>query len=127
MSEDKNNHQLQVLENALLETNQKLLEIGATVYDYQPESEIMLNERLNKILGDYKEIYKLKDSLNYKIPVQVLDCIEEDINPDQFSKDFLERTAAENQFTNGKLSAFGDFYESLNAKFNSEFPKLNGK
>ncbi|OLY78046.1 Mediator of RNA polymerase II transcription subunit 10 [Smittium mucronatum] len=93
------------VENLLLDISESLLEIGVTVYDYQPESEILLHERVDKLFKKFSSLNSLSKDLSLPIPIDVLNCVEENISPDLYNKDFFERLAAENQFSNGKCRA----------------------
>ncbi|KAI8981842.1 mediator complex, subunit Med10, partial [Mycotypha africana] len=50
--------------------------------------------------------------------------IEQGRNPDLFTQAFVERTATENQFTNGKIKAVSEFRTLLSEEFNKSFPDL---
>ncbi|OMJ21843.1 Mediator of RNA polymerase II transcription subunit 10 [Smittium culicis] len=101
------------VEDLLLEITEALAEIGVTVYDYQPESELLLHERVDKLIKKFSLLNSLSKNLNLSIPAEILNCIEENINPELYNKDFLERTAAENQFLNGKSIAISKLSSSL--------------
>ncbi|PVV00069.1 hypothetical protein BB559_000137 [Furculomyces boomerangus] len=109
------------IETSLLETVEALLEIGVTVYDYQPESEIILHERVDKLIKKYKEIQSISKDVDINVPVEILSCVEENINPNVFNKDYFERAAAENQFTNGKLDAVQNYLKVLQDELQDEF------
>ncbi|PWA03353.1 hypothetical protein BB558_000481 [Smittium angustum] len=115
------NIQRNKIETSLLETVEALLEIGVTVYDYQPESEIILHERVDKLIKKYKEIQSISKDVDINVPVEILSCVEENINPNVFNKDYFERAAAENQFTNGKLDAVQNYLKVLQDELQDEF------
>ncbi|ORY98898.1 transcription factor subunit Med10 of mediator complex-domain-containing protein, partial [Syncephalastrum racemosum] len=50
--------------------------------------------------------------------------VEHGKNPDIFTQGFVERTATENQFTNGKIKAVDEFRSILSEEFSKSFPDL---
>ncbi|KAF1798075.1 transcription factor subunit Med10 of mediator complex-domain-containing protein, partial [Mucor lusitanicus] len=58
------------------------------------------------------------------ILISSLSFVEHGKNPDIFTQAFVERTATENQFTNGKIKAVGEFRQLLSDEFTKSFPDL---
>ncbi|KAJ2815439.1 RNA polymerase II mediator complex subunit [Coemansia sp. 'formosensis'] len=67
-------------------------------------------------------MHLLKDRLNVNVPEEVLTYIKDGRNPDEFTSQFMERLASENQFTNGKISALTNFKQEYEAKIRELFP-----
>ncbi|KAF9586175.1 Mediator of RNA polymerase II transcription subunit 10 [Lunasporangiospora selenospora] len=94
------------LELKLKELIECLLELSITVYDFQPESNPLVHQKIQELISQLSEVDSYKEKLmDMMIPMEVLGYIEDGKNPDLFTKSFVECVAGENQFTNGKISA----------------------
>ncbi|KAI9146088.1 transcription factor subunit Med10 of mediator complex-domain-containing protein [Paraphysoderma sedebokerense] len=119
MSEPRN--QLELKLKDIVET---LFELAITAFDFQPDSsQSLIFERMNKYISQLQSLQELQEQLDMHIPFDVLRYIEDARNPDIFTKEFVERTAAENQFTNGKVEAFKDFRAVLETEIEQAFPE----
>ncbi|RUS17615.1 transcription factor subunit Med10 of mediator complex-domain-containing protein [Endogone sp. FLAS-F59071] len=92
------------LEKSLNELTHSLLELGIMVHDFQPGTHVI--DKINQVTNHYMTIDKIKDNISsLYVPEEVVKYVEEARNPDIFTQSFVERAAAENQFTNGKIQA----------------------
>lgn len=107
--------------NALLES---LLEACIVINDFQPESTDLMYQKVNEIVQHYRSIDNIKDGLTTHVPLDVINLIDEAKNPDLFNRDFVDRLAAENQFTNGKVSAVADLRDVFAKELSEQFPHL---
>ncbi|KAG2215189.1 hypothetical protein INT46_001465 [Mucor plumbeus] len=114
----------QSTEDKLNELLQKLFELSVIVYDFQPDGNKLVWKKINDIIEHYKEIDDLKDGIDSFIPEEVINFVEHGKNPDIFTQGFVERAATENQFTNGKIKAVGEFRQLLSDEFTKSFPDL---
>ncbi|KAI8382352.1 mediator complex, subunit Med10 [Blakeslea trispora] len=114
----------QEVEDQLNELLQKLFELSVIVYDFQPDGNKLVWKKINSIIEHYKEIEQLKDGIDSFIPEEVINFVEHGKNPEIFTQGFVERTATENQFTNGKINAVKEFRELLSGEFTKSFPDL---
>ncbi|CAO3618990.1 unnamed protein product [Cunninghamella blakesleeana] len=94
------------------------------VYDFQPDRNKLVWNKVNSVIEKYKTINELKDELNLFIPEEVINYVENGKNPDLFTQGFISRAATENQFTNGKIQAIDDFRSLLSDEFAKSFPDL---
>ncbi|CEP14746.1 hypothetical protein [Parasitella parasitica] len=111
-------------EDKLNELLQKLFELSVIVYDFQPDGNKLVWKKINDIIEHYKELDDLKDGVDSFIPEEVINFVEHGKNPDIFTQRFVERAATENQFTNGKIKAVGEFRQLLTEEFTKSFPDL---
>ncbi|KAG0235392.1 RNA polymerase II mediator complex subunit [Actinomortierella wolfii] len=111
------------LELKLKELIETLLEFSITVYDFQPESNALVQEKIRDLIGQLTAIDNFKDKLDMMIPMEALSYIEDGKNPDLFTQSFVERVAGENQYTNGKLFAMKTFESALLDNLGLSFPK----
>ncbi|KAF9978679.1 Mediator of RNA polymerase II transcription subunit 10 [Actinomortierella ambigua] len=110
------------LELKLKELIETLLEFSITVYDFQPESNTLVQEKIRDLIGQLTAIDGFKDKLDMMIPMEALSYIEDGKNPDLFTQSFVERVAGENQYTNGKIFAMKTFESALLENLGMAFP-----
>ncbi|KAG0338046.1 Mediator of RNA polymerase II transcription subunit 10 [Podila horticola] len=113
----------QDLELKLKELIECLLELSITVYDFQPESNSLVHQKIQELISQISDIEAFKDKLDIMVPMEVLSFIEDGKNPDLFTKSFIECVAGENQFTNGKITAMKSFESSLTQNLGAVFPE----
>ncbi|GJJ72363.1 mediator of RNA polymerase II transcription subunit 10 [Entomortierella parvispora] len=113
----------QDLELKLKELIECLLELSITVYDFQPESNSLVHQKIQELIAQISEIDGFKDKLEMMVPMEVLGFIEDGRNPDHFTKSFIESVAGENQFTNGKITAMKTFEDALTQNLGNIFPE----
>ncbi|KAI8148959.1 transcription factor subunit Med10 of mediator complex-domain-containing protein [Fennellomyces sp. T-0311] len=112
------------LEEQLNDLLQILFELSVMVYDFQPDGNQLVWNKINTILEHYQKIDELKDSIDTYIPEEVINFVEHGRNPDIFTQGFVERAASENQFTYGKIKAVDDFKSILSDEFAKHYPEL---
>ncbi|KAJ1935714.1 RNA polymerase II mediator complex subunit [Linderina pennispora] len=100
-----------------------LSQISVSVSNYESADEQVLQQRVENLVRSYSEMHAMKESLDANIPMEVLNFIEDGRNPDEFTRNFTERVAAENQFTNGKISALSNFKQEFEAQLKESFPE----
>ncbi|POY74089.1 hypothetical protein BMF94_2901 [Rhodotorula taiwanensis] len=70
-------------------------------------------------------LYAQKDSVNeINIPIEVINLVDQGKNPHLHTKNFVERLAGENMYTNGILSGISDYRDLLRAQLGDAFPEL---
>ncbi|KAI8098623.1 transcription factor subunit Med10 of mediator complex-domain-containing protein [Halteromyces radiatus] len=114
----------QEVEEQLHDLLQVLFELSVMVYDFQPDGNKLVWNKINSVLDHYKTIDQLKNGLNEFIPEEVISYVENGKNPDLFTQAFTSRTASENQFTHGKIKAVENFRSLLSDEFAKSFPDL---
>ncbi|KAJ2783817.1 RNA polymerase II mediator complex subunit [Coemansia javaensis] len=100
-----------------------LAQIRASVQNPEHADEAVLGERVERLVKRYGEMFDMKDRLNVNIPEEVLAHIKDGRNPDEFTSQFAERVASENQFTNGKIAALTNFKREFEARLREFFPE----
>ncbi|KAI8098145.1 mediator complex, subunit Med10 [Gilbertella persicaria] len=118
----ENSDSRQQVEEQLNDLLQKLFELSVIVYDFQPDGNKLVWKKI--IIEHYKEIEQLKDGIDVFVPEEVINFVEHGKNPEIFTQGFVERTATENQFTNGKVAAVKEFKDLLSEEFTKSFPDL---
>ncbi|KAI7883911.1 hypothetical protein K492DRAFT_158948 [Lichtheimia hyalospora FSU 10163] len=112
------------LEGEINDILQVLFELSVVVFDFQPEGNQLVRNKINTIIEHYRKIDELKKDIDTFIPEEVINFVEHGKNPDLFTQGFVERTASENQFTYGKVKAVNEFRSILADEFEKSFPDL---
>lgn len=104
-----------VIEQSLEQVIQSLLELGICASDVQETALESSNGQPGGLIG--RKTVQLVESLSnlhsirspggdgLMIPLEVINQVDQGRNPHLFTKDFIERLAGENMYTNGILSA----------------------
>ncbi|KAJ2615242.1 RNA polymerase II mediator complex subunit [Coemansia sp. RSA 1694] len=113
----------EAMERKIQESLETLSQIRVTVMNHESADEQVLQQRVDRLVRGYADMHLLKDRLNVNVPEEVLTYIKDGRNPDEFTSQFMERLASENQFTNGKISALTNFKQEYEAKIREFFPE----
>ncbi|KAJ2901141.1 RNA polymerase II mediator complex subunit [Coemansia aciculifera] len=113
----------EAIEKKIQESLETLSQIRVTVMNHESADEHVLQQRVDRLIRGYADMHLLKDRLNVNVPEEVLTYIKDGRNPDEFTSQFMERLASENQFTNGKISALTNFKQEYEAKIREFFPE----
>ncbi|OZJ02218.1 hypothetical protein BZG36_04720 [Bifiguratus adelaidae] len=125
MSNGEGEGSRKALETRLTDTINCLYELSVMVYDFQEESgNQLVQNKINQLVNHYAEIDKLKDELDMTVPEEVVNLVQDGKIPDLFTQAFIERAAAENQYTNGKVAAVKDFRDRLASELLHNFPDM---
>ncbi|KAJ2739030.1 RNA polymerase II mediator complex subunit [Coemansia sp. BCRC 34490] len=113
----------EVIETKIREALETLSQIRVTVMNHESADEQVLQQRVDRLVKGYAEMHTIKDRLNVSVPEEVLAYIRDGRNPDEFTSQFMERVASENQFTNGKIAALTNFKHEFEEKLREFFPE----
>ncbi|GAA5983882.1 hypothetical protein JCM5350_007585 [Sporobolomyces pararoseus] len=123
-----------VIEQSLEQVLQSLLELGICASDVQETALESSNGQPGGLIG--RKTVQLVESLSnlhsirspggdgLMIPLEVINQVDQGRNPHLFTKDFIERLAGENMYTNGILSAVSDYRDLLVESMKDAFPDL---
>ncbi|RPB26084.1 hypothetical protein L211DRAFT_835443 [Terfezia boudieri ATCC MYA-4762] len=115
------------VEKQLRNVIQTLYEAQVAISDYAgPQSIEAVQQQMNRLVSQYSELDKIKDTLDVNIPKEIVMYVEDGRNPDIYTREFVEIVAKQNQFLNGKMRAFEDFRDVLAEQIKTTFPELQG-
>ncbi|WMV52096.1 hypothetical protein MTR67_045481 [Solanum verrucosum] len=78
---------------------------------------------LNNLVFEFDNMAKLgENSHSIKVPMEVLNLIDNGKNPDEFTRDLLNNCIAKNQITKGKVDTFKDLRGHLLEDLEHAFP-----
>ncbi|KAJ2711373.1 RNA polymerase II mediator complex subunit, partial [Coemansia sp. Cherry 401B] len=113
----------EALEGKLRSALETLSQIRVSVENHELADEGVLEQRVDRLVRGYADMFAMKDRLNVNIPEDVLSYVRDGRNPDEFTSQFMERVASENQFTNGKIAALTNFKQEFEAQLQEFFPE----
>ncbi|KAJ2091724.1 RNA polymerase II mediator complex subunit [Coemansia sp. RSA 986] len=113
----------ETMEAKIREALETLSQIQVTVMNHESADEQVLQQRVDRLVRGFAEMHTAKDQLNASVPEEVLAYIRDGRNPDEFTSQFMERVASENQFTNGKIAALSNFKHEFEEKLREFFPE----
>ncbi|KAG4306406.1 hypothetical protein PORY_000394 [Pneumocystis oryctolagi] len=83
--------------------------------------------KIKDLINDYKFLYANKDFITETIPQNVIDYIEDGLNPDVYTRQFCELVQKDNQYINGKSIAVTTFRNILAQDIKNNFPNMTNE
>lgn len=112
------------LETKLEMFAENMRQINIMVADFQPQAQTVLNQKVQKIVTDLKDIEHLKkDVQDIQIPLEVCDYVDGGRNPQVYTKLSMSTTMKKNEEVNGKIESYKKFKAHLLVEMNKYFPK----
>ncbi|KAI4471904.1 mediator of rna polymerase ii transcription subunit 10 [Holotrichia oblita] len=97
---------LENLETQLEMFIENVRQIHIIVSDFQPQSQNVLNQKLQSLVHGLQEVDKLKSQVqDVHVPLEVFDYIDQGRNPQLYTKDCIEKALAKNEQVKGKIDA----------------------
>lgn len=115
-----NLHQVEETLELLIENFRQLKII---IEDYQPQSQDVLYAKINEIVETFRQLDSIRTLEDVDIPVEVLDYIDSGRNPDQYTKQALEKCIESNNKTRGKINSLQHFQYSLEDQLLKSYPE----
>lgn len=110
---------------------ESFVELGVSIYDFPgtEESSQGMITNLKRNIERIKQLNQQSNNLdsqlqNIKIPLELLQYIEEGRNPDVYTRDFVEAIRRSNQYQRAKMYGLRRLRDSLAEKISEEFPEL---
>uniref|UniRef100_A0A914XAH7 Mediator of RNA polymerase II transcription subunit 10 n=1 Tax=Plectus sambesii TaxID=2011161 RepID=A0A914XAH7_9BILA len=114
---------LNTLEQTLEAFQENARQLGVIASDFQPKSQDALNQKLQTLVSGLQELDHMKNSLgDVKIPLELLDYLDQGKNPQLYTKEVIDRTLAKNQQVNGKIELYKKFRATLLKELSEEMP-----
>eukprot|EP00252_Welwitschia_mirabilis_P013203 TRINITY_DN29126_c0_g1_i1.p1 TRINITY_DN29126_c0_g1~~TRINITY_DN29126_c0_g1_i1.p1 ORF type:complete len:173 (+),score=47.42 TRINITY_DN29126_c0_g1_i1:286-804(+) len=99
-----------------------LHQLHLTVSSFSTTSQLSLLERINSLVVELDEMQKSSDNCDIQVPLEVIRLIDDGKNPDEFTKDVINRCIQKNQVTKGKSEVFKNLRKELLEELDKEFP-----
>ncbi|KAI0071158.1 hypothetical protein K474DRAFT_1669303 [Panus rudis PR-1116 ss-1] len=118
------------LEMELMGLANALYNLGTTVVNDltkekdKPGGGKQVGMRVNDVIGHLAHLDDMSHHVPTRIPMQVLEEIDNSRNPMNLTRERVERAATENQFMNGKIQAILSYKNYLDEALAQSFPEL---
>lgn len=114
---------LENLETQLELFIENVRQIHIIVSDFQPQSQTVLNQKLQSLVHGLQEVDKLKSQVqDVHVPLEVFDYIDQGRNPQLYTKDCIEKALAKNEQVKGKIDAYQKFKTNILVELSRIFP-----
>ncbi|XP_037920223.1 mediator of RNA polymerase II transcription subunit 10 isoform X2 [Hermetia illucens] len=111
------------LETQLEAFIENVRQIQIMVSDFQPHGQNNLNQKVQGLVTGLQEIDKLKSQVqDVHIPIEVFDYIDQDKNPNLYTKDCIEKALMKNEEVKGKIDAYRKFKANMLVELQKTFP-----
>ncbi|XP_018336791.1 mediator of RNA polymerase II transcription subunit 10-like isoform X2 [Agrilus planipennis] len=114
---------LENLETQLELFIENVRQIHIIVSDFQPQSQTVLNQKLQSLVHGLQEVDKLKSQVqDVHVPLEVFDYIDQGRNPQLYTKDCIEKALTKNEQVKGKIDAYRKFKANMLLELTRIFP-----
>ncbi|XP_057858353.2 mediator of RNA polymerase II transcription subunit 10b [Cryptomeria japonica] len=100
-----------------------LHQLHCTVSSFNINSQLNLLERVNSLVGELDQMQKAAQNCDIQVPLEVIKLIDDGRNPDEYTKDIINKCIQRNQITKGKSEAFKNFRKQLLEELELTFPE----
>jgi len=100
-----------------------LHQMHCTVSSFAANSQLTLLERMNSLVNELNEMQKAAQDIDIQVPLEVIMLIDDGKNPDEFTKDIINKCIQRNQTTKGKSEAFKNLRKQLLEELEQEYPE----
>ncbi|XP_065226832.1 mediator of RNA polymerase II transcription subunit 10 [Planococcus citri] len=119
---------LENLETQLDQFVENVRQIKVMVSDFLPQTQQLLNQKIQKMVQDLQELDKLKSQVQeVLVPLEVFDYIDQGRNPQIYTKDCIEKALTKNEQVKGKIDSYRKFKSHLLSELSNNFPNEMAK
>lgn len=116
------------LERTLENFQENARYMGVIASDFTSRSQEPLNQRIHTLFSGLQELDQLKNQFtDVKIPLELLNVLDQGKNPQIYTKELLERTLQKNKEVNGKCEIYKKFHAMMLKELGEEMPDLTSK
>uniref|UniRef100_A0A915PSU4 Mediator of RNA polymerase II transcription subunit 10 n=1 Tax=Setaria digitata TaxID=48799 RepID=A0A915PSU4_9BILA len=111
------------LEQTLENFQENARQMGVIASDFTTRSQEPLNQKIHTLISGLHELDHLKNQfMDVKIPLELLEYLDQGKNPQLYTKECLERTLNKNKEMNGKIEMYKKFRAMLLKELGEEMP-----
>jgi len=97
--------------------------LGVIASDFTLRSQEPLNQKLHTMVYGLQELDQLKNQFaDVRVPIELLDYLDQGKNPQLYTRELLERTKQKNKEVNGKTEIYKKFQACLLSQLHEEMP-----
>ncbi|MFH4973346.1 hypothetical protein AB6A40_000055 [Gnathostoma spinigerum] len=111
------------LEQTLENFQENARQMGVIASDFTTRSQEPLNQKIHTLISGLHELNHLKNQfMDVKIPLELLEYLDQSKNPQLYTRECLDRTLAKNKEVNGKIEIYKKFRSLLLRELGEEMP-----
>jgi len=111
------------LEQTLENFQENSRQLGLIASDFHSKSQEPLNQRVHTLVSGLQELDQIKNQFaDVKVPLEILDYLDEAKNPLLYTKECLQRTLNKNKEVKGKIELYTKFRAHLLKEWGEEMP-----
>ncbi|TMS35890.1 hypothetical protein L596_003182 [Steinernema carpocapsae] len=121
---DSSQDRFHILERTLEQFQENARHLGVIATEFTPKSQEPLNQKLHTLISGLQEIDNLKSQFaDVKVPLELLEYLNNGKNPHIFTREMLMRTSDRNKEVNGKIELYTKFRARLLNELGQEVPE----
>ncbi|KAI8803096.1 mediator complex, subunit Med10, partial [Cladochytrium replicatum] len=114
----------ETLEKKTLSVLDALFNLAVTVYDFQPESTPVLQNRVTDFTKQLAELDRHKNDVNVRVPLSLIDYVDGGQNPDLHTKELVQTLVDKNQKSSGRIASIKMLSDELKSEVALNYPDL---
>lgn len=112
------------LERTLEQFQENTRHMGVIASDFTSRSQEPFNQKIHTLITGMQELDRLKHQFeDVRVPLELLDVLDQGKNPQLYTKNCLERTVQKNKEVNGKIEMYKKFRALLLKELGEEMPE----
>ena len=112
------------LERTLEQFQENARYLGVIASDFTSRSQEPFNQKIHTLTSGLQELDQIRQQFNdVRVPLELLNFLDEGKNPQLYTKQVLERTLQKNKEVNGKVEIYKKFRAMLLKELGKEIPE----
>ncbi|KIH63536.1 mediator of RNA polymerase II transcription subunit 10 family protein [Ancylostoma duodenale] len=104
--------------------NENARHLGVIATDFGARSQEPFNQKIHTLVSGLQELDQMRNQFaDVKVPLELLDVLDQGKNPQLYTKEVLERTLQKNKEVNGKVETYKKFHAALLKELGEEMPE----
>jgi len=114
-----------LLERTLEQFQENARHIGIIASDFTSKSQDLLNQKIHTMVYGLQELDKIRENFSEVIiPLELFEHLDKGKNPQNYTRELLERTKQKNKEVNGKIVTYEKFRACLLSELSLEMPDV---
>ncbi|VDM64187.1 unnamed protein product [Angiostrongylus costaricensis] len=112
------------LERILEQFQENARHLGVIATDFGARSQEPFNQKIHTLVSGLQELDQMRSQfMDVKVPLELLDVLDQGKNPQLYTKEVLERTLLKNKEVNGKVETYKKLRAALLKELGEEMPE----
>ncbi|CAJ0948734.1 unnamed protein product, partial [Mesorhabditis belari] len=114
----------QTLERTLEQFQENARQMGIVASDFLPRNQENFNHKIHTLITGLQELDRARNNFDdIRIPLELLEFLDQGKNPQLYNKECLERVLNKNRQVNGKIELYKRFRSLLLKELGEEMPE----